>query len=283
MLYEYPFQKEVNAGRLTAEVRASNIVTALDRTVVNGGVVTLYFKGELSTAEVEILDGVITSHVNEPLPRDTVPTVRVQEEGLENTGIFIQEGGEFDTTGKSAGETLYVEHSWPYDVSLLEMQWTQEPEFKGNRAWSVVSPNTPIGPVQADADLGNTELQLTEAAIGSLKLGYSLKQNCTPLGNDGELLGYVVEIDAEHNTVTLDRGIPNGIVAATNVFMEFLVNRGIGVKLGSNGIIQIGSSKIGGSTIPKGVVFRAAYHLEQNDAPHCFPYAMELKILAPKS
>ena len=79
MEYLYTYTKVVVAQRLAEEIAASAIVTALAYiTVVGEETVNLYFKAELSSGDVTLLDGIVAAHVPTPIP-DTAMLVSIDE------------------------------------------------------------------------------------------------------------------------------------------------------------------------------------------------------------
>jgi len=67
MSVEYPYVKAVDIPRLTAEITASTIVTALDYINVAGTNVSIFFKATLSGDDNTTLDTLVANHVNTPL------------------------------------------------------------------------------------------------------------------------------------------------------------------------------------------------------------------------
>lgn len=65
---DFPNHK-VDSDRLTLEIRASTIVIALDYIETDGDECDIWFKDELSAADVSVLDAVVAAHSGEPMPQ----------------------------------------------------------------------------------------------------------------------------------------------------------------------------------------------------------------------
>jgi hypothetical protein len=65
------YTKEVNIDKLTKEIRAANIVTALDYVNTLGTITDIYFKAITTESDVVILDQIILDHVATPLPSES--------------------------------------------------------------------------------------------------------------------------------------------------------------------------------------------------------------------
>jgi hypothetical protein len=74
---KYSYAKECNSPRLTQEISASAILTALDR-IERVTTTDIWFKDALSSGDQTILDGLITAHVNTALPENEVKPVTLQ-------------------------------------------------------------------------------------------------------------------------------------------------------------------------------------------------------------
>lgn len=62
------YTKEINSDRLSQEIRLSAITVALDYINTAGTSVNIFFKADLSESEITLLDAILASHVNTPLP-----------------------------------------------------------------------------------------------------------------------------------------------------------------------------------------------------------------------
>jgi hypothetical protein len=74
---KYSYAKECDSPRLTQEISASAILTALDR-IERVTTTDVWFKDALSSGDQTILDGLITAHVNTALPENEVKSVTIQ-------------------------------------------------------------------------------------------------------------------------------------------------------------------------------------------------------------
>lgn len=77
----YNYAKQVDIGRLSKEIRDSEIVTALDYmncgNAENIWATEIYFKAALSPEDEAILDSLVAAHVATPLPEDVIQQVQV--------------------------------------------------------------------------------------------------------------------------------------------------------------------------------------------------------------
>lgn len=75
---EYDYTKTpVSVDRLTVEIQASAIVTALDHITTFGAALSIFFKADLADGDKTILDGLVTAHGGLPLPENVTQTVNI--------------------------------------------------------------------------------------------------------------------------------------------------------------------------------------------------------------
>lgn len=122
----FPNHKE-NTDRLTLEIRASAITVALDYITTAGDDCTIYFKADLSTDNVTILDSVVAAHSGEPLPvgpsdvniASSVVTLASQEKGFQDLSgrnvyrfgplHYLAEAGEVNIWMEKFSATMYIQ------------------------------------------------------------------------------------------------------------------------------------------------------------------------------
>lgn len=74
---KYSYAKECDSNRLAQEIGESAIITALDR-IERVTDTDIWFKDALSGGDETILDGLVTAHVNTPLPDNQVKPVSIE-------------------------------------------------------------------------------------------------------------------------------------------------------------------------------------------------------------
>lgn len=267
---EYQYTEEVDAGRLSKEIKASSIAIALKSVVIHASQVKIRFADDLSPAEITVLDGIVAAHEPTPLPEDEAQIVRMKEWDLEDKLLFKTKHVQMPTipaTTEQGDEaaTVQVDLTWPWKVSILEADWVNEVEHKGNQVFMVVSPNTVAGAFGDTGLVGDTVITVSPTVTESVKLGYSIKVDCTIGGNDGTLLGKVTAIDHDTNELTLDTPLATQYEVGELIYIEYDVTDEWR-SLGSNGITVVGSGRQGGTTIPLGRVVRFKYRY-RGDSP----------------
>lgn len=125
---DFPNDK-VNCGKLTTEIRQSNIVIALDYINANPTICDIWFKDSLSEVDTTTLDNIVAAHDGEAIPdtesphtADGVPIVRSDSRALETETYFTMCG---DSTGIGDGKVLLWDFS--NDDDLFEYPgWVPE-------------------------------------------------------------------------------------------------------------------------------------------------------------
>lgn len=68
-LFEYPFTRDIttiNTGQLSHEITTSSITVALEKITSENDDLSVFFKAEISSAELTTLSGIVNSHIKDP-------------------------------------------------------------------------------------------------------------------------------------------------------------------------------------------------------------------------
>jgi len=98
--YTYSIQNDfpnhkVSIDRLTTEIQASSIVTALEGCTTSGDDCDIWFKAALSTGDKTALDGLVATHSGEPMPQpqfetDGTPIMSLKLKQPDGTPMFAE-------------------------------------------------------------------------------------------------------------------------------------------------------------------------------------------------
>lgn len=112
------------------------------------------------------------------------------------------------------GQTVVVDHAWPYDVTLNHILTVVESANADDRVSLEVGPDTPAGPVTAAVTAGDTVIAANAAALASLRPGVRMKIN---EGGTTDDLGYLIAVDTLAGTLTVETAAVNGFTPAANL------------------------------------------------------------------
>lgn len=121
----YSYDKLCDPGRLSYEIAQSAIVTALDHieTTSSPANTTVYMKAALSGGDETILDGLVTAHVNEPLPEDAP--------------VLITTGAKDTTLGREVITISAFAVNTDYEVKAKGFSGTATKNTTTNLEWKV--------------------------------------------------------------------------------------------------------------------------------------------------
>jgi hypothetical protein len=142
---KYSYEKLCDPGRITQEILASAIVTALDHieTVSSPEGTDIWFKAELSSGDEDILDALVAAHVNEPLP-DDVPLVQIDQPK--------------DSDGSPLSRSKITQSGWTMQLHGLE--------FETAKLGSFYSKNHDASPAGVDFGFGSMKFFKDNGAGG---------------------------------------------------------------------------------------------------------------------
>lgn len=265
---------KVATDRLTNEIRASAIITALDAIVTSGDNCDVWFKDALSSGDETILDGIVAVHSGEPLtPELQVQPVKVIDtEGLDPaTATSCTEFVEVEvTSGESVSEGL-VAYSFPVDVAAARYVM-EDPHYEyGDKfdVFGIPAGDPAIGYLPSASSQGDTEVSVSPTVFQYAKPGLYLKFQ----GHSGE---YRIEsMDPVAGTVELMSPLEQGVVAGETIHVRrpFLINGWVCKNL----LYGIGDLTSGSSKLSPNDMIRIRYfHKTTPTESYVLPFALAM-------
>ena len=179
--------------------------------------------------------------------------VVVQEEEVPTGGNFRIESVTFDIP---AGQTHAENKSWNYNVSVLDVFYVSTSDHVGDNIEIIVAPDTTIGVITANVDIGDTVINVSQTVIDYTMVGYNINLND---GVNNDNLGPVTSIDKDNLTITCTNPTTNAFSAVSPTYVVQNIYMLRDFEIGPPFHIPIGDGKIGGSSIPAGTVVRVNY------------------------
>jgi len=254
---------KVDIDRLTREVQQSSITIALNYIDVANGVISLFFKAELSDNEELTLDGIISSHTGATLPT-AVPIVK--SEMLLEATKFVEAG---DTTqGLYTAKSLIIDISagttekiidfvWPFDIAIMSGTLGVSEDMVGDDFSVDIGPNTLIGALIAPLSVGDTSIYVSPTVIDNIKKGFYFGLY-NGGGSTGVELGQVTNIDGPNSCITLDN--PVDVSANPGTYVAMCAKLIPNLYIHTTNVVEIGKDLPTGQRIPKNLPVRVHYN-----------------------
>lgn len=270
---QFPNEK-CNAGRLNYEILESAITIQLVSIEVKA-VVYIYFKTDLSEAEVTILDNIIANHSGEALTDDKLQIVRAENltehlKYVEENDIKTLYTSQSLVIDISAGEADHTaDFTWPFDITLMTGTLGVSEEMVGDYFSAMVAPNTLIGATTADWDCNpDTSIYVTSTVAQNIKVGYYLGEYTTNTD-----IGRVTHVDANNNIIRVDSTYDSSTMAA-GTYLSMTPKIVQNLYLHSQNPIEIGKQMPTGQRIPANTIVRIEYH-NTNEIAKKFSFFVE--------
>ena len=264
----------VDLNRFSQEIADDLVISiALDHVYVDASNnLDVWFKAALSGAEKAVLDGIVNSHVDTPLPENESRLVEILEESvdpLQRTGGHFQ-ARTLDLTipAGTPGAVTSENFSWPHPVSLLDARVIIDAGHAGDTVDFCVAPDTIIGIIVADVAAGDKNFRVSQTVLDNTFIGAELKLlDGTNTNSVGRVLefGYNDGYGDPYGGDDLDRlrvetGTINSFTAATPTYVQQTVMMIREFMFPDHGgVIEIGASKIGASYLPADTIIRIDY------------------------
>lgn len=189
--------------------------------------------------------------------KQDLKTKIIEEEIGKETGGHFQ-AQSFEITTISTIDWYEKNFSFPMPISLLSATWINKASNDGDEVEFIVAPDTTTGSITAAVAVGATVIDVSQTVIDNAKLGYYLKLDD---GTNVDDVGRITNIDTINSKITVETPTVNAFAVATPTYIKQSVKLVPKVMLvGTNAQIELGTSKIGGSSIPANTILRARYN-----------------------
>lgn len=264
--YNYTISTDTANGKvfqsdLEKEITGSSIVIALDYVLSSGDSLDIHFKDVLSTADETSLTALVAAHQGNDLGVVDSFLVRVQEQD-DNPAKQVRGGyrgiGLVHNVPASVGWS-HTDYTFPYDIAMLDMEYTPTTDQQGDYFSVCVAPETVIGAITSDVAINDTVINVSSTVIENLAEGFCFEiwdgtnlSDCEAVIAGG--------IDPIAGTVSVAVGAQHAFAAATPSYIRMDVPVVEHVYLIGTSRVELGSSKIGGSFVPAGTAIRFRYY-----------------------
>ena len=196
--------------------------------------------------------------------------VKIQEESTETGGnygtesiVLLGETGPNVTTEKDT--------SWPFPISVLDIQYVSTAQNEGDEIDLSVGPNTIVGYLTADGATGATGLSVSQTVMDNSMIGYYIDLFN---GASTESLGRITSMDKVNNKIYCENTPSQSWSSASPTYVRQTVYIIHDYTIGPPQRYPIGGGKIGGSYVPTGTIIRAHYH-NKSDTPKTLTATIE--------
>ena len=265
--YTYGIEQTVNdkiaLKRLEQEIGSEpDIITKLIDLNVDYGrrLLKVSFADELSKEENTKLTEIVTRHRGIDFKFQKPNLVRVLEEADEperRTGGNFRAKSFIHNAPGNGQAISYSDFIIPYPTSFLTMEYFAKEEQNEDTFTIDVMPDTVIGIITEEAQVGTSVVTVNETALEYAQIG-----DIASLANEAhsEEVGYILNINKENSTITFSGSVDESFTEFAPTM--FMITRRLcdEITLETNGgTVQIGNSKIGGAFIPANTTFRLKY------------------------
>jgi hypothetical protein len=183
-----------------------------------------------------------------------IPYVRIFEEDTVTGGHFRSQSFKLSNIQPHSTQTFVK--SFPYNITVYQVKFFAENAHKGDVINSFVFPDTIFGAINRSVNIGDNTFRVPLSQLANLQVGWVIKITD---GANTDLLGDIVSIDTTTGIVTTTGVATHNYSPLSPTYVKLSIQNVKDYEIRTEGDSQIGRSKLGGSTLPKGVAFRVDY------------------------
>lgn len=172
---------------------------------------------------------------------------------------FRNEGGVIDIL---PNEEKVIPYVWNKNINILNISCTPNADNIGDEINLIVSPNTTIGVLSEDSEIGDTILHVaTNTVLQYLKIGYEVLLN-------GVVVGEAIEIDLNAKTILLSDALTAQYL--TGAYLGFQVRMIKNLNIASIYPINVGRLAVGPSFLPANTLSHVIYKNKSSNQKQFF-------------
>jgi hypothetical protein len=176
--------------------------------------------------------------------------IKIKEEDTPTGAHYQARSFEIDVPAQTGSFSL--DFSFPFPITLFSAEWINLSCSEGDVAQFQVAPDTVVGTLTSDMLSGSTAFTGSQASYAEVGYYFELTD-----GTNTADMGRVVSVDDD--VVTCEYGSEYNFSASSPTYTKRTVKMVPHVYLQSQGRVQLGESKIGGSYIPANTNLRVVY------------------------
>lgn len=189
-----------------------------------------------------------------------VTVVRVLQDEGATQGMFKRKGYK---RAIPSGQTVDFDHIWKIGISVLEVGYFATSANVGDEINLTVSPNTPLGSLQLQADQGTSILIISSPILPQMGKGFYIKLA------DGTILGTVLSVDTTNQTITLCSNLNETLIIGTLLFFEVVMIENEYIHLPQ--LVKINRASISSTPLKANTIARLQY-INNSDTNKEFVY-----------
>ena len=213
----------------------------------------------VNSNSVQVLEVIDTAASKVVIEEENVPLNEIA-----TNGKFKCKGFTFDIAPLTT-DSLTV--SWPFPISVMESFFTAKAEMNGDILNCTVGENTIVGTLTSNVANGDTTFDVALTVVQNAKIGYNLRLN-------GTLIGIIIAIDLNAQTITVDTGTTTTYTSGQTVGIETNTIENFHI-CGIDKRISIGSSKVGGMYLKANTNVKVQYENKHATDTKTFCFEVE--------
>lgn len=180
-------------------------------------------------------------------------SVTISEESVATGGKYACACLKFTAPGNTiTSESI----SFPMIISVLNGQLAVSSDMIGDSIVWTVAPNTTVGALTANANIGDTVLNVSSTVTDNIQIGFDVTLTD---GVNTDECGPVVAVDSVNGTITVQTALLYNFSAVSPTYVQMTIKY-VDIELAIEGYFVIAGHKIGSASLPSNVPITCYYN-----------------------
>lgn len=197
---------------------------------------------------------------------------------IDNSTIVInQKSGDVQGNYRVESKVMYIPANqttsqillWPFNISIMTVNWTTSEIHRGDIINGYVAENTTIGYITKRINIGDTLLHVSQSVFNYINKGYLINISD---GTQSINMEQCIAIDKAAGTITCEN--PSGMILNENSHFQITVNNMRNIHIAEPESIRLANKHLGSTCIISGTKLRFQYQNNSNK-PKTFVFQYE--------
>lgn len=196
-----------------------------------------------------------------------------------NTIVINQKSGDVQGNYRVESRVMYIPAnqtmssilSWPFNISIMTVNWTTSEIHRGDIINGYVADNTTIGSITKKVNIGDTLLYVSQNVFNYINKGYIITITDRTQSIN---MGQCISIDKAAGTIVCEN--QSGMSLNENSYLQITINNMRNIHIGEPESIRLANKHLGSTCITAGTKLRLQY---QNNSSKAKTFVFQYEYL----
>lgn len=181
-------------------------------------------------------------------------------------GYFQSQSYVMDIPAGNIGDTTIMDITWPLDVQIWKSDLIPLSNQIGDTIYTIISPNTTVGLLTSDANIGQNIITVSDTVIANVANGFDITLTN---GTITENLGQIIHINTSTKQLTMEKTLTQNFLTSTPTYVQFSYIMVKNQVIVNTDTIKYGEKGLKYKLLPANTIMRILYKNNSGSEKKC--------------